>query len=162
MDRYKKESSQQSMFDEGGSTDTREEFSILDLIETVKTLSLEDINNIDGVGDKTGTIIYEWFNDKNNQKYLEKLYKVGVILTIDNLKSSGKLNGKSFVITGTLRSMTRDQAKDLIKKNGGKVHSSVTKDTSILIIGENPGSKLKDAENLGTKQISEEEFKEML
>jgi DNA ligase (NAD+) len=162
LELYKKESSQVSMFEEGQEEANKTDFSILDLIETVKGLSLEDINNVDGVGDKTGSVIYEWFNDENNIKYLEKLYRVGITLEIENLKSSGRLSGKSFVITGTLSSMTRDQAKDLIKKNGGKVHSSVTKDTTALIVGENPGSKLKEAEKLGVKAISEDEFKKII
>lgn len=158
IERYKKTSSQQSMFEEAQEEKDKESFAILDLIETVKGLSLGDINNIDGIGNKTGSVIYEWFNDKDNIKYLEKLYKVGINLEIGTLKSSGGLSGKSFVVTGTLSSMTRDQVKDLIKKNGGKVHSAVTKDTTVLIVGENPGSKLKEAEKLGVKTITEAEF----
>lgn len=162
INRYKREKTQQSMFEDEQDSEETEEFSILDLIETFKSLPLDQIVNIDGVGDKTGSVIYEWFNDKNNQKYLEKLYKVGVNLTIESLKSTGNLNGKSFVITGSLNTMTRDQAKDLIKQNGGKIHSSVTKDTTFLVVGENPGSKLKEAETHGVKTISEDEFKKLI
>jgi len=162
IERYKKTYSQQSMFEDDSNADEKEEFSVLDLITTVDNLTLEDITNIDGVGEKTGSVIYEWFHEKNNCKYLEKLYKVGIKLVIDNLKSSGTLNGQSFVITGTLSSMTRDQAKELIKKNGGKIHSSVTKDTTYLIVGDNPGSKLKEAEKLGIKLLTEEAFKKIL
>ncbi|MFA7685748.1 MAG: NAD-dependent DNA ligase LigA [Candidatus Gracilibacteria bacterium] len=162
IERYKQISSQQSMFEESSESIEQEEFSILDLMSTFESLTLEDLKNIDGVGEKTGTVIYEWFNAKNNCKYLEKLYKVGVKLTIENLKSSGVLNGQSFVITGSLSSITRDQAKELIKKNGGKIHSSVTKDTTFLIVGESPGSKLKEAEKLGTKILDEEAFKKKL
>ena len=162
IEKYKKKTSQESLFGETEETGLKEEFSILDLIETIQSLTLEDIVNIDGVGEKTGTIIYEWFSHKNNQKYLEKLYRVGVILDITSLKSTGKLNGKSFVITGSLKDFTRDQIKDVIKQNGGKVHSSVTKDTNFLIVGEEPGSKLKDAQNLGVKIITEAEFKKIL
>jgi DNA ligase (NAD+) len=158
LERYKKTTSQDSLFIEEPELDEKEEFSVLDLIETAKSFSLEDIKNVDGVGDKTGAIIYEWFNHFQNQKYLEKLYKVGVILSIESLKTTGKLAGKSFVLTGTLYSLTRDQAKELIKKNGGKIHSSVTKDTTYLVVGENPGSKLKEAEKLGTKILIEKDF----
>ncbi|MEK7126914.1 MAG: BRCT domain-containing protein [Patescibacteria group bacterium] len=154
---HKKYSSQQSLFDFG-----KEEFSILDLIETVTSFSLEEITNIDGIGEKIGETIFNWFNNKKNREYLEKLYKVGVQLSIDSLKSSGKLNGKSFVITGTLSSFTREQIKELIKQNGGKVLSTVTKDTNYLIVGENPGSKLPKAKELGVEVVDEEKFKKII
>jgi DNA ligase (NAD+) len=158
IERLKAISSQDSLFGEDIVVDEKEEFSILDLIETAKSFSLEDITNVDGIGDKTGAVIYEWFNNPPDQKYLEKLYRVGIVLSTESLKSTGQLSGKSFVLTGTLTSMTRDQAKELIKKNGGKIHSSVTKDTTFLVVGENPGSKLKEAEKLGIKVITEEAF----
>ncbi len=138
------------------------EFTILDLIETIESLSLEQIMNIDGIGDKIGEKLYQWFREKGTHAYLEKLYKVGIDITIEHLKTSGKFNGKSFVLTGSLSQMTRDQAKDLIKKEGGKIHSTVTKDLSLVIAGENAGSKLKKAQELGVKVISESEFKKML
>ncbi|OGJ42154.1 hypothetical protein A3I58_03690 [Candidatus Peregrinibacteria bacterium RIFCSPLOWO2_02_FULL_39_10] len=158
--------SQQSLFDfekeEKELKNIKEEFSILDLIETVASFSLEEITNVDGVGEKIGETIFNWFNDKKNQEYLEKLYQVGVQLSMDSLKSSGKLNGKSFVITGTLSSFTREQIKELIKQNGGKVLSSVTKDTNYLIAGENPGSKLSKAKELGVEVVDEEKFKKII
>ncbi|MDD3861966.1 MAG: NAD-dependent DNA ligase LigA [Candidatus Gracilibacteria bacterium] len=157
-----KTSSQQAMFKDDSQGLEEAEFTILDLAETISSFELEDIKNIDGVGEKTGSIIYEWFGNNDNKKYLEKLYKVGIDIEVDELKSSGNLSGKSFVITGTLNSMTRDQAKDFIKKNGGKVHSSITKDTNFLVAGESPGSKLKEAEKLGIKIIDEETFKKMI
>lgn len=160
--RKKAERSQQTLFLEDESEEKVHEFTILDLIETVQSLELDQIMNIDGIGDKIGEKIYSWFKEKSNQKYLEKLYKVGIDLTIDHLKVTGKLNGKSFVLTGSLSEMTRDQAKDLIKKQGGKIHSSVTKDTDYVIAGENAGSKLKKAHEIGTKIISEMEFTGMV
>ncbi len=161
--RIKIKNSQQSMFKISETTNTpKEKFPILDLIATVQSFSLEEIKNIDGIGDKIGEKLYEWFNDKNNKKYLEKLYEVGVILATDHLKTSGKLAGKSFVLTGTLQSMTRDQAKIRIKQKGGKVHSSITKDTNFLVAGQSPGSKLKKAKELGIKVINESIFKHML
>jgi len=93
---------------------------------------------------------------------LEKFYEVGVTLDISNVEARGKFSGKSFLITGSLKSMTRDQAKNLIKHNGGKVLSSVTKDLNYLIVGEDPGSKLKKAEELNVKTISEKEFTDLL
>ncbi|MEK7085611.1 MAG: NAD-dependent DNA ligase LigA, partial [Patescibacteria group bacterium] len=136
--------------------------SITEIISVIESLSPEEIKNIDGIGDKIGETIYEWFNNQKNQEYLKKLHHVGITLKIDNLKSSGHLAGKSFVITGTLKNMTRDQAKALIKQHGGKVHSAISKDTDFLVVGESPGSKLKKAQELGIKNITEDEFQKML
>lgn len=153
--------SQDSLFGEEES-EQKSEFSILDLIATAASFSPQEIENIDGVGDKVGQSLHTWFNSKQNQKYLEKLYKVGINLQIHSLESSGKLAGKSFVLTGTLKSFTRDQAKDIIKQNSGKVHSSITKDTDFVLAGENPGSKFKKAKEIGIKVISEADFTQML
>lgn len=161
ISRLKPVQEQVALFEDEKS-EQNEDFSILDLISTITAFPLSDLENIDGVGEKTGDIIYEWFNDKKNQRYLEKLYRVGVDLDIKGLKSTGPLSGKSFVITGSLSSFTRDQAKELIKNNGGKVHSTVTADTTYLIVGEDAGSKLKKANALGVKTLSESEFKKLL
>ncbi|MBT4917117.1 NAD-dependent DNA ligase LigA [Candidatus Peregrinibacteria bacterium] len=160
--RRKIEKSQQALFAEDNLEEKEYEFTVLDLIATVQDLGLDQIMNIDGIGDKIGEKIYSWFQEKANQKYLEKLYKVGIDLVIDHLKITGKLDGKSFVLTGSLTEVTRDQAKDLIKKQGGKINSSVTKDTNWVVAGENAGSKLKKAQDLGIKVISEKDLMEML
>ncbi len=136
--------------------------TITELLRFIRSLQIEEINNIDGVGDKICQTIFDWFHNKSSVEYLKKLKKAGIKLNIDHLKSAGNLNGKSFVLTGTLSSMTRDQAKDKIKKNGGKIHSTITKDTNYLIAGEAAGSKLKKATDLGIKVINEEEFQKML
>lgn len=141
---------------------SKEKFSIHDLISDMKSLSIEEIKNVDGIGDKIGATLHEWFNNEKNRKYLEKLEKININFTINSLKSSGNLAGKSFVITGTLSNYTREQAKDLIKKSGGKIHSSITKDTNFLVVGDSPGSKLKKARQLGVKLLTETEFTGML
>ncbi|PIR55205.1 DNA ligase [Candidatus Peregrinibacteria bacterium CG10_big_fil_rev_8_21_14_0_10_36_19] len=140
------------------SENTESDFTILDLIETVCSFSLEEIVNIDGVGDKVGATIHSYFADATNQALLEKFYKLGVNLITSDLKNEGKFSGKSFVLTGTLLNLTRDQAKELIKKQGGKVQSSLTKETTYLVVGESPGSKLKKAQDLGVKILTEDEF----
>ncbi|MBU1151910.1 NAD-dependent DNA ligase LigA [Patescibacteria group bacterium] len=159
--RTKKSSSQTALFEED-QEDSAEEFSILDLITSIQALELEEIVNIDGVGQKTGQIIYDWYNDKTNINFLKKLYKSGVILDISSLKTEGKLKGQSFVLTGSLTKLTRDQAKDLIRKNGGKVNSSLTQDSTYLVVGESPGSKLKKAQDLGTKILNEKDFLKLI
>ena len=72
------------------------------------------------------------------------------------------MSGDSFVFTGSLESLTRDQAKTLIKENGGKIHSTVTKDTNYIVLGDSPGSKLKKAEKLGVKILTETKFKKLM
>lgn len=140
----------------------KDHFEVCDFITIAKELSLDEIKNIDGVGDKVGEALHQWCNEEKNIKYLEKLADVGVKLDVSSLKSTGALLGKSFVLTGTLETLTRDQAKNLIKQNGGKVHSSVSKDTDFLVAGEAAGSKLKKATELGITILSEENFKAML
>ncbi len=140
----------------------KKHLEISDLIHTAKELSLDEIKNIDGVGDKVGEALHQWCNEEKNIQYLEKLAKVGVKLDVSSLQSTGALLGKSFVLTGTLETLTRDQAKNLIKQNGGKVHSSVSKDTDFLVAGEAAGSKLKKATELGVAILSEKDFKAML
>jgi len=152
--------SQKSLFEE--DLKQEEEFSILDLIATLESLDLEQIKNIDGVGDRMAESIDEWFKKEGNIDYLEKLYQVTVTINIESFKSTGKLSGQSFVLTGSLNSLTRDQAKTLIKENGAKIHSTVTNDTDFLIVGESPGSKLKKAETLGIKILTEEAFQKLL
>lgn len=163
IQRYKKITQQQALFEsEKNESTLNKEFSILDLIATVKSLSLEEITNIDGIGDKIGASVYEWFHNPKNTQQLEKFYKVGINLQAGHLKIQGKLMGKKFVLTGSLQSFTRDQAKELIKLQGGKINSTTTQDTDFVIAGEEAGSKLKKAHEYGIKIISEEEFKKML
>ncbi len=162
IEKLKIEKTQQGLF-EDESTDTEDDdFSILDMQSTIDSFSLEEITNIDGIGDKIGQTIYEWFSEAKHQKYLEDLYKAGISLETEHLRATGNLNGQSFVITGKLTEFTRDQAKDFIKKNGGKVHSSITNDTNFLVAGEDAGSKLKKAQELGIKIITEQDLKEMI
>ncbi|MBT3704950.1 NAD-dependent DNA ligase LigA [Candidatus Peregrinibacteria bacterium] len=160
LEKIEKESDELTLFEEpeNKSDQQKEDFSILDLIETVQSIKFEELENIDGVGEKVAAYIFEWFNDPANTELLEKFYKVGITLDTSNVGRTGKLTGRSFVITGTLKDMTRDQAKDFIKHNGGKVLSSVSKDLNYLVVGENAGSKLKKAEELGVKVINEEDL----
>jgi len=162
IERKAVQSSQNQLFDIEEKSQEEEVFSILDMIETVKSFSLEEIKNIEGIGEKMGDELYEWFNNEKNETLLEDLYKVGVVLEISNLTSTGKLKGKSFVLTGILEGLGRDEAKDLIKKNGGTVHSSVSQNTDFLLAGESAGEKYTKAKDLGVKIIDEETFRKML
>jgi DNA ligase (NAD+) len=125
----------------------------------------EDWLRIKGIGNKSAESLAEWFNDKNNLKLLEKMEERGVVLEIPNQANATKdhkLSGKTFVLTGELTSFTRDEAKDMIRKRGGDISSSVSKKTDYVVAGENPGSKYDKAQELGVKIIGEKEFEKLL
>ncbi len=128
--------------------------------------SPENISNIYGFGSEIKDAIIKWFEDANNQYLIKELKLIGFSLKETNLNynsnKSTLLNGKVLVITGTLNSLTRDEAKELIENAGGKVSSSISKKTDYLISGEKTGSKLKKAEKLGVKVINENDFKLLL
>jgi len=112
-----------------------------------------------GVGEKVAGSVYGWFQEKNNLELIKRLKANGVkILPYHSPVRSQKLNGQSFVVTGMLSSMTRDDAHKKIVENGGIISSSVTSKTNFLVVGEEPGSKLEKAKKFGTRVLSEEEF----
>mgnify|MGYP001602367203 CR=1 FL=1 len=139
-----------------------EMLTISDLLQIMKNLTLDEIKNVEGVGDKIGETLHQWFHEEKNEKFLEKLENLGVKLKTSSLTSTGSLAGKSFVLTGSLSTLTRDQAKALIKSKGGKVHSTVSKDTDYVIVGGSAGSKFKKAQELNIKTLTEEEFSAMV
>ena len=111
--------------------------------------------------------IVKWFDDSNNQTLIKELKAIGFSLkeSLDSNYNSNQSNifdGKSFVLTGTLDSLTRDEAKELIESAGGKVSSSISKKTDFLVSGEKAGSKLNKAQELGVKIINENELKLLL
>jgi len=103
-----------------------------------------------------------WFSDEKNIEMLRKMEETGVQLTEAGEAKSYKLAGQTFVLTGELSGFTRDEAKDMIRKRGGGVSSSVSKKTDYVVAGENAGSKLGSAQKLGVKVIDEEEFRKLL
>ena len=128
--------------------------------DRLMSASFEDLNKIYGVGDILAKNIHEFFLDKKNIKTIDHLRKAGLKAFEEKVErdvGSKPLAGMKFVITGTLESMSRDQAKEIIERKGGKVSGSVSKKTDWLIMGENPGSKLDDAKSLGVKVAEEKE-----
>lgn len=124
---------------------------------------MEDLQEIPDVGPKVARSIYDWFRNEKNIKFLEKLANAGIALTYNQRsRTSNKLAGLSFVLTGTMESMSRDEAKEKIRVLGGDVSESVSKNISYVVVGENPGSKLEKAKKLGVKIISEKEFLELI
>lgn len=123
----------------------------------------EDYDRMYGVGEKVADSIIEFLADEKNKGFIEKLQKLGVkIKNYHSPVSANKLNGQSFVVTGSLETMTREEAHKKIIQFGGEVHSSVSPKTNFLIVGEDPGSKLDNAKKFGVKTISEKEFLEMI
>ena len=132
-------------------------------IEKVLSLKKEDLDELYGIGEAVGKSFEEYFSDKKHLEIIRELQKLGVkILPYHSPVVSKKLDGKSFVVTGLLESMPRDDAHKLIVKNGGRVSSSVTSKTDFLITGADPGSKLDRAKRLGTKILSEDDFLKMI
>lgn len=125
---------------------------------------LEELQKLPDIGPIVGQSIYHWFRDELNLQLLEKLEKNGVVLTIGALEmpKSDKLNGKTFVLTGSLSSLTRDEAKAKIRELGGDVAGSVSKNTDFVVAGEEAGSKLDKASTLGIEILNEEEFLKLI
>lgn len=131
-------------------------------LDNLRNASIEELAAINGIGEKMGKDIYEFFHDEKNVQMLDELNALGVVPPPVELPKSELFKGKTLVITGTLTDMTRDEANELIKKYGGKAASSVSKNTSFLVTGLNPGSKYDKAQKLGVIILTEEEFLEMI
>ncbi|MEK7447219.1 MAG: NAD-dependent DNA ligase LigA [Patescibacteria group bacterium] len=129
-------------------------------LEDIQSASLEDLQAIDGIGDVASESIYRWFRNKKNLEFLKKLKDNGVEIVYEAVKN--KLEGKTFVLTGSLNTITRDEAEEMIRVNGGSASGSVSKSTDFVVVGDNPGSKAEKAKELGVKIISEEDFLKMV
>ncbi len=124
-------------------------------IDSILAASAEDIENIDGFGSLTAEAVVEALGEPHMIKTIEELRRLGVNMSYERTAVSDKLGGKTFVITGTLPTMKRDEAQALIERNGGVVKSSVSKKTDYLLAGEDAGSKLTKARELGINIIDE-------
>ncbi len=130
-------------------------------IGRLRRSSFEEIDRVPDIGEVVAKSIYDWFRNKDNQRFLDDLLSVGIKI-IPPKKIKRKFEGKTFVFTGGLNSMTRDEAKGKIRELGGDVSSSVSKNTNFVVLGKDPGSKYKKAKKLGVRIISEEEFLRMV
>lgn len=153
---------QLTLFQEEVKEKTIEVAEIKELIKELKIMPLDELKDVEGIGEKVAESIREWINDEKNLKYLEKLQKNGVKLKVNATKRTEKLKNKTFVITGTLPKLSRDEAKELIKKNGGRTSSSVSKNTDYVLAGTSPGSKYEMAKKLGVEVIDEEGLLKMI
>jgi len=131
-------------------------------IEALAGANIEQLSAVEGIGEVVAEAIVEWFSEPRNLKLLDKFKKLGV-WPKEAQVISGPLEGQHFVVTGSLESMSREEAAERIRSLGGTFQTSVGKDTDTLVVGGSVGSsKLKKAAALGIKQINEEEFRELL
>ncbi|GAB1470458.1 NAD-dependent DNA ligase LigA [Chloroflexota bacterium] len=133
-------------------------------LSALSKTTADELQLIEGVGPNIAASIVDWFARPANQKLLKKLKAADVDpqMKTDEKKSLGAFSGLTFVVTGTLPNFSRDDAKEFIEGNGGKVTDSVSKKTSYLVLGENPGSKFEKAKSLGVKIIDEAELKKLI
>lgn len=142
------------------ASDLAEHFGSLDKIEKA---SIDDFQKVSGIGPVVAESIYQWFQDKRNKDFLIKLKKVGIqIQEFYQSKQNLKLQDKTFVLTGSLKKMSRNEAKEIIRKLGGRVSDNVSQNTDYLILGSEPGSKLEKAKKLKIKIINEKDFIDMI
>ena len=135
-------------------------------IEELSQASFESIEAVYGIGEEIAQSVFEWVRVPANQALIQQLQAAGLRFSQPTSdpgdKSDRTLSGKTFVITGTLPSLKRDEAKKLIEQAGGKVTGSISKKTDYLLLGENAGSKLAKAEKLGITRLSEAELLDLL
>jgi DNA ligase (NAD+) len=133
-------------------------------LSALSKASTEELQQIEGVGPNIAESIVDWFAQPANQNVVKKLKAAGVDPSVhlsEASKQAGKLSGLTFVVTGTLPTLTREGVKELIESNGGKVTDSVSKKTSYLVLGENPGSKAEKAKSLGVKILDEADLRKL-
>ncbi len=136
---------------------------ILTFLTFFRNIKSENLRKIRDVGPEVSQSIYSWFNDESNLEFLRKLEKIGIQLEAEKIKTKEqKLKGKVFVLTGALKSIAREKAKEKIRELGGFVLESVGKKTDYLVFGSEPGSKYEKAKRLGIKVINETEFLKMI
>jgi DNA ligase (NAD+) len=126
--------------------------------------SLEQLTSVEDIGDVIARGLVHWFGDPDNRRLIERLQKAGLNFESSMYQESsatGAFAGKTFVLTGTLPSMTREEAAAQIESRGGKVSGSVSKKTSYVLAGDDAGSKLEKAQKLGVIIIDEKEFAKM-
>ncbi|MEK7586020.1 MAG: NAD-dependent DNA ligase LigA [Patescibacteria group bacterium] len=131
-------------------------------LNKIMKASIEEAESIENIGSVVSRSFYDYFKQKNNINFINKLFENGVSIEKNNQKKGTKFIKQTFVLTGTLSTMSRDEAKVRITKEGGKVSSSVSKNTSYVVVGIEPGSKYTDAIKLGVKILNEEEFLKIL
>lgn len=139
------------------------EFTVKAFIEKYRELGKEEFEEVSDVGPKVAQSIHEWFREPRNLALLKKFNEADIILLGEKVvRKKALFSGKSFVITGTLVSMSREKAKERIRALGGEVSETVSKSTSYVVVGEHPGSKYAKSKTLGIPILNEKEFLELV
>jgi len=133
-------------------------------IDSITNASEADMASIEGIGPEIANSVFAYLHEKENQFLIQRLIKAGLRLRSKKKDTEGKQSfaRMTFVISGTLPTWSRTQAMEFIKKNGGKVTSSISSKTDFVVVGESPGSKLKQARERKIREISEEELRKMV
>ena len=131
-------------------------------LEKIMKADIDEINSIENIGPVVSKSVNDFFMRDENIAFIKKLITNGVVIEKLKIQKGGKLTGQIFVLTGTLSSMSRDEAKQNILRLGGKVSSSVSQKTSYVVAGAEPGSKYNDAIKLGVRVLDEASFLKIL
>jgi len=132
-------------------------------MDALRKARIEQLSEINEIGPVIAQSVYDYLHSPFGRQTVEELRQVGVQMQMaEEVPGSKALEGKTFVVTGTLKNYSRDQIHALIQRHGGRPTSSVSKNTDYLIVGAEPGTKLTKAQQLGVKIITEEEFEKML
>jgi DNA ligase (NAD+) len=131
-------------------------------MDELQKASFEDLEQVDEIGPIMAESLKAFYDQEANQQEIKRLAKLGVWLAEERRETGDRLQGKQFVLTGTLKDLTRDQAKEKILSLGGRVTSSVSKKTDYVVAGADPGSKRDKAEKLGVEILTEDQFKKLL
>jgi DNA ligase (NAD+) len=133
--------------------------------EALQGATLEELEEVEGIGPERAELIAEWFADPDNRSLLAKLRDLGLQLTLAEAEAppaEGPLTGNQYVITGTLEGWKREEAKAALEALGAKVSDSVSKKTTGVIVGESPGSKAQKAEKLGVPILTEDDLQALV
>ncbi|MBR5496214.1 MAG: NAD-dependent DNA ligase LigA [Oscillospiraceae bacterium] len=131
-------------------------------VDEIKSATASQISSIEGFGEVMANSVVEYFADAKNLELLEKFRNAGINFICQKKQKGSTFEGMTFVVTGTLEGYSREQAKEVIESLGGKVSSSVSKKTTMVLAGEAAGSKLTKANELGVKVINEDEFNKLI
>lgn len=134
-------------------------------LDNLSNATYEELVEIPDVGEIIAKSIIDYFNDEDNKNMIDRLKKYGINMEYtsgEEVVADENFNGKTFVLTGTLNQITRDKASEIIENKGGKVTSSVTKKTSVVVVGDNPGSKYDKAVSLNIEIWNEEKFMDLI
>lgn len=132
-------------------------------LKHIMKANVDELHDVPDIGTRVAESITAHFNDQQKKELVDELLQNGVeIMKHEKKQTNQKFSGKTFVLTGTLGTMTRDEAKEYIRANGGDISSSVSKKTDYVVVGENPGSKYEKAKSLRVHILTESEFKKMI